>query len=100
MDPISNDNDHAPLRGPDAHGQAAMLLVESLIHGLIARSVISVGDAIEIVEVAADVKHEIADEMGDSPATLRKSLGLLTAITASLTNDQGETNAPRPATDG
>lgn len=98
MDSTSNDNDDAPLHGPDAHGQAAMLLVESLIHGLIARSVISVEDAIEIVEVAADVKQEVAGELGDSPATLRKSLGLITAISASLTNDLGDTDGGRPAT--
>ena len=41
-----------------------MLLVESLIHGLIARSVISVAEAVEIVEVAAEVKTEIAEELG------------------------------------
>ena len=86
-----NDNDVASadgrLRGPDAHGQAAMLLVESLIHGLVARSVISIEDAVEIVGIAAEVKEEIAAEMGDSPATMEKSLILLDAIRASLNND-------------
>ncbi len=28
---------------PDAHGHAALLLVESLIHGLLARSIITIG---------------------------------------------------------
>jgi uncharacterized protein YoaH (UPF0181 family) len=82
-----NDNHaagHATPREPDAHGQAAMLLVESLIHGLIARSVISTGEAIEIVAVAAEVKAEVAAELGDSPATMRRSLALLDAISASL----------------
>ncbi len=86
----SNDNDvrgDGLLRGPDAHGQAAMLLVESLLHGLIARSVISVADGIEIVGIAAEVKEEVAAELGDSPATMQKSLTLLAAISASLTND-------------
>lgn len=92
VSPTSNDNDVAPADGgkpggPDAHGQAAMLLVESLIHGLIARSVISVDDAIEIVGVAAEVKEEVADELGDSAATMAKSLTLLGAIRASLNND-------------
>ncbi len=72
---------------PDAHGQAAMLLVESLIHGLIARSVLSVAEAVEIVDVAAEVKREIAADLGDSPATMRKSLSLLRAISASLKLD-------------
>lgn len=89
-DAISNDNDVSPGgsdQGPDAHGQAAMLLVESLIHGLIAKSVISSGEAIEIVDVAVDVKKEIAGELGDSPQTLQKSLAILSAIRVSLEHD-------------
>lgn len=85
---ISNDNNAAPAyRGPDAHGQAAMLLVESLIHGLIARSVISVADAVEIVDIATAVKEEVAASLGDTPATLQRSLTLLKAISRSLRVD-------------
>ena len=90
-DPTSNDNDGARadgrLRGPDAHGQAAMLLVESLIHGLVARSLISVADAVEIVGIAAEVKEEVAADLGDSAATMKKSLTILGAIRTSLNND-------------
>ena len=75
------------LSGPDPHGQAAMLLVESLIHGLIARSVITPADAVEIVEIAAEAKEDIALSLGDSPATLRKSLRLLQAVADSLRVD-------------
>ena len=64
-----------------------MLLVESLIHGLIARDVIDVADAVEIVDVAAEVKTDMAGDRGDSPANLRKSLGLLQAISLSLSHD-------------
>lgn len=89
MTEISNDNDaeNIETRGPDAHGQAAMLLVESLIHSLIARSVLSVSDAVELIEVAADVKQDIAADLGDTPATLQKSLVLLNAISLSLSSD-------------
>ena len=84
----SNDNhaarNAAPPPEPDAHGQAAMLLVESLIHGLIARSLISTEEAIEIVDIAAEVKVEVAAELGDSPETMRRSLALLDSISASL----------------
>lgn len=87
----SNDNDAAfydgRLRGPDAHGQAAILLVESLIHGLVARSIISVADAVEIVGVAAEVKEEVGADLGDSPETMEKSLTILGAIQASLSLD-------------
>lgn len=82
----SNDNTRAA-HGPDAHGQAAMLLVESLVHGLIARQVITVADAVEIVDTAAEVKADIGGDLGDSPANQRKSLGLLTAISNSLQRD-------------
>lgn len=86
---FSNDNAVVPTttREPDAHGQAAMLLVESLIHGLIASKVIGVADAVEIVEVATEVKEEIGADLGDTPATLRKSIDLLRAISSSLKTD-------------
>ena len=91
MPEIINDNHPAPgaapRREPDAHGQAAMLLVESLIHGLIARSVISTKEAIEIVDTAAEVKAEVAVQLGDSPATMQHSLALLESISRSLKGD-------------
>jgi hypothetical protein len=90
MPDVTNDNqleNSAPRREPDAHGQAALLLVESLIHDLVARSVLSVDEAVEIVEVAAEVKAEVAADLGDSPATMRHSLALLEAIGRSLKGD-------------
>lgn len=62
--PCLNDNS-AAVHGPDAHGQAALLLVESLIHGLLARRLITVADAVEIVDVAAEVKVDVAGDLGD-----------------------------------
>ena len=82
-----NDNTDAGTDRPDAHGQAAMLLVESLIHGLIARDVITVADAVEIVEIATDVRADTAADRGESPADQRKSLGLLQTISVSLSRD-------------
>ncbi len=90
-----NDNEaprrdaHAGSRvsSPDPMGQAALLLVESLLHGLVARSALSVADAVEIVETAAEVKAEIAEDLGDTPAAMRESLALLGAIHASLSID-------------
>lgn len=91
MSDITNDNDGYPEAArrpePDAHGQAAMLLAESLIFGLIERSVISVPDAIDIVEAAADVKVDIAADIGESPETMNRSLNLLAAISDSLKLD-------------
>ncbi|MFN3538379.1 MAG: hypothetical protein ACK4Y4_13125 [Brevundimonas sp.] len=84
----SNDNGerHAS-GGPDAHGHAALLLVESLIHGLIARKVITVRDAVECVEVAAEAETEIQAERHAAPASQRQSAAILGAIGASLSYD-------------
>ena len=90
MPDVTNDNHldtDRSTREPDAHGQAALLLVESLIHDLVARAVISVDEAIEIVQVAAEVKAEVAADLGDSPATMRHSLALLESISRSLKGD-------------
>lgn len=88
--PTSNENNTEGGRepsGPDANGQAAMLLVESLIHGLVARSLITVEDAVDIVEDAADVREDIARENGAPPGVEEKSLTILNAIRASLSID-------------
>jgi hypothetical protein len=77
----------ARVREPDPHGQAALLLVESLIHGLIANTALNVEEAVEIIGVATEVKTEIAAEWGDSPETMQKSLTLLKAISESLMQD-------------
>lgn len=88
FDTSSNDNGegHRPF-GPDPHGHAAILLVESLVHGLIARNVITVADAVEIVDVAAEVKADLGIEAFDQPAGLRESLEVLNAISSSLRRD-------------
>lgn len=92
MTEITNDNHPYPAAGPmpepDAHGQAAILLVESLIHGLVERSIISTGDAIDIVEAAAEVKVDIATDIGESQGTMLRSLNLLNGIGDSLKIDK------------
>jgi hypothetical protein len=60
-----NDNDPStrglPAPLPDTHDHAALLLAESLIHGLLERSMINVANAIEIVEAADSVQVEVAE---------------------------------------
>lgn len=86
-----NDNDGprpaSRFDEPDAHGQAAMLLVESLIHTLVARSVINLEDAIEIITVALDANTEIAVDLGNVDDATDKSAALLSRILQSLSND-------------
>jgi hypothetical protein len=92
MTDMTNDNHPYPAAGPtaepDAHGQAAILLVESLIYGLVERSIISTSDAIGIVEAAAEVKVDMATDIGESPQTMLRSLNLLIGISDSLKIDQ------------
>lgn len=73
--------------GPDPYGQAAILLIESLIHGLLARGTLTRADVVEIVETALEVKAEIGIELGDTAAGLSTSLTLLQAIRDSLIID-------------
>lgn len=85
-----NDNDltaRAPARVPDAHGHAALLLVESLIHGLRERSILNRDEAIEVVETAIDVQADIADAADGAGATMRQAQALLLAIAESLRRD-------------
>jgi len=81
---------------PDPHGQAALLLVESLLHGLIERSVIRTQDAIEIVAIAAEVKVEVARSSIESSQVAERSLHLLNAIAESLGHDLPPDTTPGP----
>lgn len=47
-----------------ASDSASLLLIESLIHGLIARSILTVKDAIEVIDIAADAERELHDSKG------------------------------------
>ncbi len=82
---------------PDAHGQAALLLVESLLHGLIERNILSIGDVLAITTAASEVKEEIAAEASESDDTAQHSLRLIARIVASLAYDLKPTE---PSNDG
>ena len=71
----------------DAHGQAALLLVESLIHGLCENKTLDTAQAIDIVERAAEVQADQAEMAGGETGPLWRSHQLLTAITKSLKVD-------------
>ena len=69
-----------------AHGEAAILLVESLIHGLIARGGLSTAEAIEIIDDAAQVKADITAENGRPSDEPCYAVTLLRAISISLSH--------------
>lgn len=70
--------------GPDAHGQAALLLAESMLHALVEAGRLTRGQALDAVRTAVEVKEEVAEEAGESNTRMRASLDLLHAIEHSL----------------
>lgn len=69
----------------DGHGKAALLLTESLIHGLIARSVLTVSDAVEIIEIAADIERDsVLSPGGDGADPAIPAPSLLAPLAESL----------------
>lgn len=90
MDRLSNNNNasHSLFDVSDAHGHAALMLVESLIHTLIDRSVINASEAIDVVGTAIDATQELSDEL--KSAELDRSISLLTAISQSLKSIKDE----------
>ncbi len=69
----------------DAHGQAALVLVESLIHVLIQRCVLTLDEAIAVLDLALDSQKVIYD---DAPSLRAEgAIALLSSIMASLETD-------------
>ncbi|GAA0732016.1 hypothetical protein [Sphingomonas japonica] len=60
------------------------MLIESLIHGLVARSLISGEDAVEIIGTASEVNDELAQETDLPAITAQQAHTLLSDIAASL----------------
>lgn len=88
---VSNDNnadlDAASGDAGDARGQAAIILVESLVHGLIERSVITINDAVDIMESALEVQDDYLAEAADGTSdreTMTAAQTILRSIAASL----------------
>jgi hypothetical protein len=82
---------------PDAHGQAALLLTESLVHTLVGKHILTNRDAIDLIQVAADVKVEVATAAGESETRMRESLALLSKMAESFKADAAEENTRAPA---
>ena len=69
---------------PDAYGQAALMLAESTLHALVDNTTFSSAEAVIILQIAAEVKAELAANTGESDGRLQESLQLLTAIRTSF----------------
>lgn len=75
---------------PDAHGQAAMLLAESILHALVEASIFSVEDAISVITTTCEVKVEVAELAGESHGRMQESLDLLRKIAVSFEADASQ----------
>jgi hypothetical protein len=73
---------------PDAHGQAALLLTESLIHMLVETSGLTNAQAVDVVHTAAMVKVEVAEAAGESKSRMLESLALLSRMESSFQADE------------
>jgi hypothetical protein len=86
-----NDNRAASLPpvvdGPDAHGQAALILAESILHALIETKTITAEKALDVVHLAEEIKSEVAGLAGESETRMNESLELLKRIAVSLERD-------------
>ncbi len=73
---------------PDAHGQAALLLTESLIHMLVENKGLTNTQAVDVVRTAALVKVEVAEAAGESKSRMLESLALLARMEDSFHADE------------
>jgi hypothetical protein len=68
---------------PDPHGQAALMLCESMLVLLVESGIVRKEQVIDAIEVAIDVKNEIAGHT-ESVAVSMASIGLLRAVSQSV----------------
>lgn len=74
---------------PRAQGQAALLLVESLIHSLLDNGGLTKDQALEAVQSALQVKEESASAEKEPAGVLHKSLALLVSMQQSIEAHSG-----------
>ena len=87
----ANENDNVgarpPTGEPDAHGQAALMLAESILHILVDTRVLTNAQALDAVHTAQEIKAEVAALAGESRRRMQESLALLDRIGISLEAD-------------
>lgn len=80
-------------RDPDpdfrAQGQAALLLVESVIHSLLDNGALTKPQAVEAIRSAEEVKCDSLGDAKEAEATARKSLQLLGDMRRSIEAHSG-----------
>lgn len=79
---------------PDAHGQAALLLAEAILHALIEHDVLSNEAALGVLRTTCEIKREVAALSHESDGRMQQSLTLLRAISDSLEADRDQSVSP------
>jgi len=74
---------------PDAHGQAALILAEAILHALVDMKTMTTQQALDIVYSAEEIKTEVAALSGESKTRMHESLELLKRIGISIERDAG-----------
>ena len=69
---------------PDAHGQAALMLAESMLHALMENGNLTTAQGISVVSTAQEIKVEFAHLAHESEGRMQASLNLLKKIGDSL----------------
>jgi len=77
----------SPFDGPDPHGEAALVLVETLIHALLAKGSLSTLEAIEIIVDAEEVQSIVDADRSHISGARPQAAALLKAIGESLSYD-------------
>ncbi len=73
---------------PDAHGQAALLLAESMLHMLVEKRTLTLVDALSVIQTTCEVKIDVAEAAGESNRRMQESLELLRMMSASFAVDK------------
>lgn len=76
-----------PAEQPDAHGQAALMLAESMLHALVDAGTFSTEDAVAIIGVAQEVKELMGEAARETPGNIVESIHLLDQIASSFGTD-------------
>ena len=87
-DTSSFGRDHDPI--PESQGQAALLLVESLMHSLLDNGALTKAQAIEALESAYEVKEESMEDGKEPVRVARRSLKLLDDMRVSIEAHSGQ----------
>lgn len=77
----------APSSEPDAHGQAALILAESILHALVEKATFTEQEGVAVVQSACEIKTEVATQSGESDRRIQESLELLKRIAISFEAD-------------